>query len=88
MIIARLFIGALLVATMCTGCKDDSAKTKVTVTQRTHLPQNKLQLHYTFTANNKVIKDSVVTANRVINDDSLMVSFKQAKPEEHNLLIP
>lgn len=84
----RIFLCALLTAVVFAGCTESDAKAKATVIQRKHLPDNKLQLHYSFKADDKEITDSVVTTNKVINDDSLMVSFKQGEPAQHNLLIP
>jgi len=70
-----LFTGLVL----CVSCgKHQTVRAKIT--ERKHLPGNRLQLKYTFEEGGKQLQDSLVTENKVLEGDSITVKRDPENP--------
>lgn len=83
------FLLFILTAGALFSCKTESNKTiKAKITERKDLPDNKLMLHYSFTVNDTLLKDSIVTENKVINNDSLTVEYNKDDASKSKVVLP
>ena len=75
-------LAALLSITLVVSC-NNREKVKAKIFERKHLPQNKLQIKYQYTAEGKQYDDSVTIENKVLDSDTITVSISTKEPSEN-----
>ena len=59
--------------------------TRARITERKHLPGNRLQIKYVFEQDGKQLLDSLITENKVLEGDSITVKRIPENPERSKI---
>ena len=70
-----------------TGCEGKKT-TKANIFERREVEENKLMIKYAFSANGTSIIDSTIIDNKVLNTDSIGVTYNPSNPAENALQLP
>lgn len=74
-------IAGILSITTITAC-NSREKIKARIFERKHLPENKLQIKYQYTAGGKQYLDSLTMENKVIDSDTITVLVQESNPSK------
>jgi hypothetical protein len=56
--------------------------------ERREVEENKLMIKYAFTVEGKSITDSTIIDNKILNSDSVSVTYDPSNPSENSIQLP
>jgi hypothetical protein len=80
----------IVIASFCTlfiSC-NNKQRTIAKIFERKEIDGNKLMIKYSFITDGKSITDSTIIDNKVINGDSIFISYDRSNPSETTLQLP
>jgi hypothetical protein len=69
------------------GC-DSKQTAAAKIFERREVEGNKLMIKYAFTAKGQSIIDSTILDNKVLNSDSISITFDPSNPSDNSLQLP
>jgi hypothetical protein len=84
----KLIAYVLITFSVLSSCSTKTKQCKAKIIERKTINDSMIMINYSFEMDGKYYLDSVITGNKQIEPDSILVEFSANNPENNNVIFP